>query len=129
MIRYTPGYAPVANAGDTVPTAPAKSGAAVPTLPTVERAKALAASRAAQVLDYSRQKGAKEALVHNLRTDGPTLEKWVEAGYLPENYPPDGYAELDSPALTAYKAKVAADLKSGPPPKPHSVNDHPEVEK
>lgn len=27
-----------------------------------------------------------------LRTDGPTLEEYVEAGYKAENYPPDGYA-------------------------------------
>ena len=27
-----------------------------------------------------------------LRQDGPTLEEWVEAGYMAETYPPDGYA-------------------------------------
>jgi len=39
-----------------------------------------------------------------LRTDGPTLEEYVEAGYLAENYPPQGWAEKPSPGLDAYRA-------------------------
>lgn len=31
-----------------------------------------------------------------LRTDGPTLEEYVAAGYLAENYPPAGYAAKPS---------------------------------
>lgn len=127
MIRNTPGFAPIATDGDTVPIAAPKAGA--PILPSVEQAKALAARRATQVLNYTRQKTGESPLKHNLRTDGPTLEKWLEAGYLAENYPPEGYGELDSPALTAYKAKVAAASTAGQPPKPHSVNDKPEVPK
>lgn len=30
--------------------------------------------------------------VTGLRTDGPTLEEYVEAGYDADNYPPEGYA-------------------------------------
>lgn len=33
-----------------------------------------------------------------LRTDGPTLEKYVKAGYPKEGYPPKGYEAKDSPA-------------------------------
>jgi hypothetical protein len=123
MIRYRAGFAPVADEGEKLPTVAAKTSAA-PTLPTVEEAKARAAARQTQVLDYTRQKGEPQPLIQNLRQDGPTLEKWVEAGYKPENYPPVGYAELDSPALTEYKAKVAAASQSTP----HSVNDKPEVQ-
>lgn len=39
----------------------------------------------------------------SLRDDGPTIEEWVAAGYLPENYPPDGYAERRSDGLKAFK--------------------------
>jgi hypothetical protein len=129
MIRNIPGFAPIATDGDKVPTAAPKAGA--PTLPTVEKAKALAAARQTQVLNYTRQRTGESPLKQTLRADGPTLEKWLEAGYLAENYPPEGYGELDSPALTAYKANVAAAAAStaGQPPKPHSVNDKPEVPK
>lgn len=57
-----------------------------------------------------------------LRLDGPTMEEYVKAGYKPENYPPKGYAEVDSPALKEHKAKVAAVKTTGgadePPPPP-----------
>jgi len=43
-----------------------------------------------------------------LRTDGPTIEQFVAAGYKDEFYPPTGYAEQDSPGLDAYKAAQAA---------------------
>lgn len=127
MIRNTPGFAPIVTDGDKAPTSAPKAGA--PTLPSVDRAKALAAARATQVLTYTRRKEGETPLKQNLRTDGPTLEKWVEAGYPKHAYPPDGYAELDSPALTAYKAEVAAATLSGVQVKPHSVNDKPEVPK
>jgi hypothetical protein len=130
MIRNIPGFAPIATGGDKVPTAAPKAGA--PVLPTVEKAKALAAARATQVLGYTRQSGTQEPLKHNLRMDGPTLELWTKAGYDPKDYPPVGYAELDSPALVAYKAKVAADnlaAITAAGQKPHSVNDKPEVPK
>ena len=32
-----------------------------------------------------------------LRTDGPTLEEYVNAGYSAENYPPKGYAARVEP--------------------------------
>ncbi len=35
---------------------------------------------------------------------GPTIEEWVAAGYLPENYPPNGYAEVASAGLEKFKA-------------------------
>lgn len=38
------------------------------------------------------------------RTDGPTLEEFVAAGYKPENYPPSGYAERPSAGLDEYRA-------------------------
>jgi len=31
-----------------------------------------------------------------LRTDGPTLKEYVEAGYAAENYPPQGYAKREA---------------------------------
>lgn len=39
-----------------------------------------------------------------LSQDGPTIEQYVAAGYLAENYPPQGFAEKESEALTFYKA-------------------------
>lgn len=128
MIRNIPGFAPIATDGDKVPVATPKVKA--PVLSTTERTQALAAARATQVLGYTRQRGAQEPLKHTLRTDGPTLEVWVKAGYAPKDYPPVGYAELDSPALVAYKAKVAADnlaAITAAGQNPHSVNDKPEV--
>lgn len=32
-----------------------------------------------------------------LRTDGPTIEAFTDAGYKAETYPPQGYAVVDSP--------------------------------
>jgi hypothetical protein len=128
MIRNIPGFPPIVTKGDEVtssPKAPASE------LPTVESAKAAAVARQTQVLNYTRQRSAQSPLKLNLRTDGPTMEQWIEAGYKPENYPPEGYAELDSPALTEYKAKAAATLNGAPDGehKPHSVNDDPQVQK
>lgn len=47
-----------------------------------------------------------------LRTDGPTLEEFIEKGYMPENYPPQGWAEKPSEGLTQYRA---AKEKEKPP--------------
>jgi hypothetical protein len=65
--------------GDGAPPAPM----AVPdaTLPTTASAEA-------------------EAPITPLRTDGPTFEDYVAAGYAPESYPPVGYAEVPSPDST-----------------------------
>lgn len=54
----------------------------------------------------------KPAIVLNeagLRTDGPTLPQFVEAGYLAENYPPKGYTDkrTDEELAEALKAKNA----------------------
>lgn len=51
-----------------------------------------------------------------LRTDGPTLEEYVERGYSADKYPPLGFAEKDSPALTALKAE-----RTKKPEKPEKV--------
>lgn len=37
------------------------------------------------------------------RGPGPTIEEWVDAGYPAAKYPPDGYDEVPSPGLTAYR--------------------------
>ncbi len=47
-----------------------------------------------------------------MRLDGPTLEEYVKAGYKPEHYPPEGYAEKDSPALQELRASQEAEKKS-----------------
>ena len=56
-----------------------------------------------------------------LRTDGPTIEEFVFAGYKPENYPPAGYAERPSAGLDRYRAQekaaaAAAQAASAPSP-------------
>ncbi len=49
--------------------------------------------------------GERERLtnVQGLRTDGPIIEEFVAAGYLPENYPPEGYAVRRSSGLTQFR--------------------------
>lgn len=42
--------------------------------------------------------GGSQPEIVKLRTDGPTLEKYVKAGYPAEGYPPKGYEAKDSPA-------------------------------
>lgn len=117
MIRYVPGFQPQATAGETVPVPTIKPTAT--NMVSVEQAKALAAARQTQVLDYTRKRSATDTpLKTNLRTDGPTLEQWLQAGYTADKYPPEGYAELDSPALQVYKA-----TSGGQKAAPHSVND------
>lgn len=41
--------------------------------------------------------------VSGLRLGGPTIEEWTNAGYQAENYPPEGYAEVFSPGLVAFR--------------------------
>lgn len=58
-----------------------------------------------------------------VRTDGPTLEEYVGSGRKPEDYPPEGYAERDSPGLRKLRARQAHDTwiaggKVGPAPGP-----------
>lgn len=43
-----------------------------------------------------------------LRTDGPTFEDFTKAGYAPETYPPEGYAEKPSKGLAAYRKAAQA---------------------
>jgi hypothetical protein len=50
---------------------------------------------------YDAAAGAPAAL----RTDGPTLEQFVAAGYLAENYPPAGYAAVTTATQTGSKPK------------------------
>jgi hypothetical protein len=42
------------------------------------------------------------------RTDGPTIEVWVKAGYKAEDYPPEGFEEKPSEGLAAFRAEQAA---------------------
>jgi hypothetical protein len=44
---------------------------------------------------------------NGLKLDGPTLEEWVKAGYMPENYPPKGWAEKPSVGLAKFRADQA----------------------
>ena len=52
-----------------------------------------------------------------LRTDGPTLEEFVAAGYFAVDYPPTGYAPKPSAALTRFTATgelpTADELEAG----------------
>jgi hypothetical protein len=121
MKVYIPGM-PVQYIDEPAPATEPKQGE-LP-LPEVAQAMALAQARQTQVLDYTRKKAPESPLTQNLRTDGPTLEQWVGAGYQIENYPPVGYAELPSPLLEAIQKAKAAATSSGP----HSINAKPEVE-
>jgi hypothetical protein len=47
-----------------------------------------------------------------LRTDGPTMEEFIDAGYPPSRYPPVGWTEKPSPALDAYRANGDEGLDS-----------------
>lgn len=39
-----------------------------------------------------------------LRTDGPTLQEFIDAGYKADNYPPEGYAVREEQAVTGFAA-------------------------
>ena len=47
-----------------------------------------------------------------LREDGPTVEEYVQAGYDPKNYPPQGYASRSTPE------EIAAAIGKAAPPAP-----------
>lgn len=74
------------------------------------------------------------------RKDGPTLEEYVEAGYDPADYPPQGFAEVPSAGLDAYRAEQQASRRGAgagrvargtpvtrniPPPPPVPAEDDP----
>lgn len=118
MIIYRPGFAP--QYIDEPDPSKVEAKDADPLI-EVAQAMALAQARQAQVLNYTRTASQPTPLTVNLRTDGPTMELWVEAGYSADNYPPAGYAELPSPMLEAHQ-KLKATLSG-----PHAVNATPEV--
>lgn len=37
-----------------------------------------------------------------LQPNGPTIEEYVAAGYVADNYPPDGFAAVESEGLSRY---------------------------
>lgn len=49
----------------------------------------------------------KARLADKLKTDGPTIEKWVADGYKASDYPPEGYAPNSSEAKI--KAAIEAE--------------------
>jgi hypothetical protein len=50
-----------------------------------------------------------ELNAEGLKLGGPTLERFMEAGYPADRYPPLGWAEVPSAGLTAYRKQVADD--------------------
>jgi hypothetical protein len=46
------------------------------------------------------------------RSDGPTIEEFLEAGYPAENYPPEGYAARSTPEEIAAAIAALAEKKS-----------------
>jgi hypothetical protein len=69
----------------------------------------LDSQRAQQFIDAGtaeRVQEGKAALQAALRDDGPTVQEFVEAGYLAVNYPPNGFASKSTPEEIA--AAVAA---------------------
>lgn len=51
-------------------------------------------SRNQMIEDHARANLGMPRIPYNaqgLRTDGPTVEQWVKAGYWAEHYPPEGY--------------------------------------
>lgn len=76
-----------------------------------------ASRRVAQVESYEAEQTANSKATEaksgtpELRTDGPTKEEYVAAGYKAENYPPSGYAPRTAsqpPVATAAPASEAA---------------------
>lgn len=61
----------------------------------------------------------------------PTFEVYVAAGYSPDSYPPQGYPEVPSPGLTAFRAEQAeaarlvAAQAAQADPEPASTNEPP----
>lgn len=91
MKVYTAGF-PVQHIDEPAPANPVP---AVDPLPSVADAMAAANARSTELLPSSTTSLKREPLKQTLRTDGPTLAEFVAAGYLAENYPPEGYAERE----------------------------------
>lgn len=61
-----------------------------------------------------------------LRDDGPTVQEFVEAGYLAVNYPPTGYASKSTPEEIAAAVAAASSpdqTASNPPAEPPALAD------
>ena len=61
-----------------------------------------------------------------LRDDGPTVQEFVEAGYLAVNYPPTGYASKSTPeeiAAAVVAASSPDQTASNPPAEPPALAD------
>lgn len=91
MKIYVPGF-PVQHIDEPAPEA-------VDAPAPVAEAKGNPATADTQVLKFNNltlQHGPEGAppLKENLRTDGPTLEGWLKAGYSADAYPPAGYAAV-----------------------------------
>lgn len=54
----------------------------------------------------------KQAQSSNVRQDGPTVEEYVAAGYLAENYPPMGFASRSTPDEIAVAIGMQAEAAS-----------------
>lgn len=61
------------------------------------------------------------AQLAKLKANGPTLEQFVSAGYAPEQYPPQGYAEVPSPALTKFRSTGEAPKQADEKTETHLV--------
>lgn len=77
-----------------------------------DRAKERKDYEAKSIAQAAKKKGDEEEAAGKLRSDGPTLEEYVAAGYKAEGYPPEKYAPKDSPAYDALQ-KEKAKSKAG----------------
>lgn len=76
-------------------------------------------------LGYAVDAAVEEAAattIDGLRTDGPTLAVYVNAGYLAENYPPQGYAAVED---DDYRAELERRKKPASDPSRGDGNDPP----
>ena len=92
----------------------------------IARAGELVEVSPAEAENFKRRGKARDAtaeeigaagLAVELRTDGPTVEEFVTAGYRAENYPPEGYASrsTDEEVLAAIEAQEADDKPADEP--------------
>jgi hypothetical protein len=80
------------------------------------RVEAMIKERTVCHLDVMRKKyGEPVDKETGLRLDGPYFEEYVERGYRAEDYPPPGYAERPSRALTAFREEQKAVPATEPP--------------
>jgi hypothetical protein len=86
---------PAANTEKTGGAQPAQEPAAAQ--PTRPPAEAIAEAAGAAIEAAGAVRGAPPL------PQGPTIEQWVGAGYPAAQYPPDGFAERPSPALTYFR--------------------------